>query len=78
MKIVPSPPNWGERARVRGLYFHGKKPENAFFCHSREGGNPVFESPSGLPLPACTGTGFAGVTTWRTFYESIKYGSSPS
>jgi hypothetical protein len=25
MKIVPSPPIWGERARVRGAYFHGKK-----------------------------------------------------
>jgi len=27
-----------------------KKSENAFFCHSRGGGNPVFRGSSGLPL----------------------------
>ena len=36
MKIVLSPPNWGERARVRGVYFHGKKSENDLSCHSGE------------------------------------------
>jgi hypothetical protein len=25
MKIIPSPPGGGERVRVRGVYFHGKK-----------------------------------------------------
>jgi len=35
--------------------------ETALFCHSREDGNPVFAMASGLPLPACAGTGFAGV-----------------
>jgi hypothetical protein len=30
MKIIPSPPEWGERVRVRGVYFHGKKQEHLF------------------------------------------------
>jgi hypothetical protein len=30
MKIIPSPPSGGERVRVRGVYFHGKKQEHLF------------------------------------------------
>ncbi len=47
------------------------KSENVLFRHSRENGNPGNSRSSGLPLPACAGAGFAGVTTMGTFYELI-------
>jgi hypothetical protein len=34
MKIIPSPPDWGARIRVRGVYLHGKKSINDLFCDS--------------------------------------------
>jgi len=34
MKIIPSPPDRGERVRVRGVYFHGKK--SSIFTISQE------------------------------------------
>jgi hypothetical protein len=53
------------------LNIDGKKSENVLFCHSREGGNPVFASSSGLPPEFTPAKAEAGVTIRETFYESI-------
>jgi hypothetical protein len=56
--------------KVDGLVKTRERP----FCHSRENGNPGNPGSSGLPLPACAGTGFAGETTMGTYHEIIKAG----
>jgi hypothetical protein len=60
-----------EKKREREIGFSLEKSENALFCHSREKGNPGISRSSGLPLPAFAGTGFAAVTTLRTFSDVL-------